>query len=101
MSWDIIIIRTKTNSEMIDEIKSENIIPFRQTEIADAIKKISTELGADYNCDNLSCQYLGGGIGSDMWQIEFLVGKEALQVTSLVRGNMLHLRDRKHSLIRW
>lgn len=77
MSWTMIMIRTKTNSETIYEIKSENIIPFRQTEIADAIKKISTELGVDYNCDNLSCQYLGGGIGRDSWQIEFLVGKDA------------------------
>lgn len=73
MSWDVVMIRTKTNSETIDEIKSENIIPFRQTEIADAIKKISIELGVDYDCDNLSCQYLG----SDTWTIEFHVGKDA------------------------
>lgn len=77
MSWEMIMIRTKTNSETIYEIKSENIIPFRQTEIADAIKKIATELDADYDCDNLSCQYLGGGIGRDSWTIEFLVGKDA------------------------
>ena len=73
MSWDVVMIRTKTNSETIDEIKSENIIPFRQTEIAEAIKKISTELGADYDCDNLSCQYLS----SDSWAIEFHVGEDA------------------------
>ena len=75
----MIMIRTKTNSETIYEIKSENIVPFRQTEIADAIKKIATELGTDYDCDNLSCPYLGGGtdIGSDVWMIEFLVGKDA------------------------
>ena len=72
MSWDVVMIRTKTNSEMIDEIKSENIIPFSQTEIADAIKKIATELGVDYDCDDLSCQYLG----NDRWTIEFHVGND-------------------------
>ena len=71
------MIRTKTNSETIYEIKSENIIPFRQTEIADAIKKIATELGAEYDCDNLSCPYLGGGTDRDSWTIEFLVGEDA------------------------
>ena len=27
MSWDVLLIRTKTNRESMDEIKSENIIP--------------------------------------------------------------------------
>ena len=54
MSWDVIMIRTKTNNEAIDEIKSENIILFKQTEIACEIKKISARLGAVYNCDNLA-----------------------------------------------
>ena len=31
MSWDVVMIRTKSNSEALDEIKSEKIIPFRQT----------------------------------------------------------------------
>ena len=83
MSWDVVMIRTKTNSEAIDEIKSENIIPFRQTEIANAIKKISTELGVCYNCDDLSWQDLD----SDNWSIEFNVGKDA-ETESI----MLHIR---------
>lgn len=42
MSWDVLMIRTKSNrEETIYAIKSENIIPFKQTEIADEIKKIS------------------------------------------------------------
>ena len=87
----MIMIRTKTNSETIYEIKSENIIPFRQTEIADAIKKIATELGADYGCDNLSCPYLGGGIGREGWTIEFLVGEDA--ETESVMLNLRGLGD--------
>ena len=87
----MIMIRTKTNSETIYEIKSENIIPFRQTEIADAIKKIATELGTDYSCDNLACQYLGGGIGREGWTIEFLVGEDA--ETESVGLNLRGLAD--------
>lgn len=83
MSWDVVMIRTKTNSETIDEIKSENIILFGQTEIADEIKKISVELGAAYNCDDLSWQELD----SDSWSIEFNVGKNA-ETESV----MLHIR---------
>jgi len=83
VSWDVVMIRTKTNSETIDEIKSENIILFRQTEIADEIKKISAELGAAYNCDDLSWQNLD----SDSWSIEFNVGKNA-ETESV----MLHIR---------
>lgn len=84
MSWDVVMIRTKTNDEAaIDAIASENIILFRQTEIADEIEKISAELGAIYNCDDLSWQNLD----SDSWSIEFNVGKEA--ETECV---MLHIR---------
>ena len=72
MSWDVAMIRTKTNTEPIDEITSENIIPFKQTEIADEIKKISAELGAVYNCDYLAWQNLD----SDRWSIEFNVGED-------------------------
>ena len=27
MSWDVVLIRTKTNKEPLEEIESENIIP--------------------------------------------------------------------------
>mgnify|MGYP000912102707 CR=1 FL=1 len=40
MSWDVIMIRTQANSEAIDEINSENIIPFKQTEIASVQKSL-------------------------------------------------------------
>lgn len=83
MSWDVLMIRTKTNSEMIDEITSENIIPFMQTEIADEIKKISAELGAEYNCDDLSWQNLD----SDSWSIEFNIGND-----TETESVMLHIR---------
>ncbi len=84
MSWDVAMIRTKTNNEAaLDAITSENIILFKQTEIADEIKKISAKLGAIYNCDDLSWQNLD----SDSWTIEFNVGKNT--ETECV---MLHIR---------
>ncbi len=46
------------NEETIDAITSKNIILFKQTEIADEIKKILAELGAFYICDDLLWQYL-------------------------------------------
>ena len=83
MSWDVVMIRTKTNTETTDEITSENIIPFKQTEIADEIKKISAELGAVYNCDDLAWQNLD----SDHWSIEFNVGED-----TETESVMLHIR---------
>ena len=83
MSWDVVMIRTKTNTETIDEITSENIIPFSQTEIADEIKKISAELGAVYNCDDPAWQNLD----SDSWSIEFNIGED-----TETEAVMLHIR---------
>lgn len=75
MSWDVVMIRTKTNSE--------NILPFKQTEIASVIRKISEEPGLIYNCDDLSWQNLD----SDSWSIEFNIGKAAD-----TESVMLHIR---------
>ena len=83
MSWDVLLIRTKTNREAMDEIKSENIIPFSQAEIAREIGKIASELGAVCDCRDLSWQNLD----SDSWSIEFNVGKNA-ETESV----MLHIR---------
>lgn len=84
MSWDVLMIRTKTNSETtLDAITSDNIIPFKQIEIADEIRKISAELGAAYNCDDLSWQDLD----SDSWSIEFNIGKK-----TETESVMLHIR---------
>lgn len=83
MSWDVLMIRTKRNSEALDEIESENIIPFKQTEIADEVRKIAAKLGAVCNCDDLSWQNLD----SDKWSVEFSVGEEEAQsVMLLIRG---------------
>ena len=83
MSWDVLMIRTKTNCEAINAITSENIIPFSQTEIATEIKKIATELGIICNCNDLSWQVLD----CDSWSIEFNVGENA-ETPSV----MLHIR---------
>ena len=88
MSWDVVMIRTKTNSERLDEIENENIIPFRQAEIADEIKKIAGELGAAYACNTLSWQWLGSEADQEpVWDIEFNIG-ENVEVETV----MLHLR---------
>lgn len=70
VSWDVLMIRTKTNAETIDSIESENIIPFTQTEVAGALKSIADDMGASYNCDDLSWQILICG----SWSIEFNFG---------------------------
>lgn len=92
MSWEMLMIRTKTNSESIYDIKSENIIPFTQTEIADEIKKIAAELDAEYDCDDLSWPYLSSGTNSersDRWVVEFGVGEdeETESVMLRIRGS--------------
>ena len=48
MSWDVVMVRTKTNGEALKDIACENIVPFTQTEIAEAVKGIAAALGAAY-----------------------------------------------------
>lgn len=67
MSWDVVMIRTNTNSEDMDEIEDENLIPFKQTEIYEEIKKISSELGVRSDGEYLE---------SNDWSIEFNIGED-------------------------
>ena len=83
MSWDVVMVRTKTNGEALKDIACENIVPFTQTEIAEAVKKAAAALGAAYDCADLSYQHLGCG----GWSIEFNVGGEP-ETESV----MLHVR---------
>ena len=83
MSWDVVMVRTKTNGEALKDIAGENIVPFTQTEIAEAVKNAAAVLGAAYDCADLSYQHLGCG----GWSIEFNVGGEA-EAESV----MLHVR---------
>ena len=48
MSWDAVMVRTKTNGESLEDISGENIVPFTQAEIAEAVKKAAAALGAAY-----------------------------------------------------
>ncbi len=48
MSWDVVMVRTKTNGEELEDIASENIVPSTQAEIAEAVKKTAAALGAAY-----------------------------------------------------
>ena len=84
MSWDVVMVRTKTNGEALEDISGENIVPFTQAEIAEAVKKAAAALGAAYDCADPSYQHLGCG----GWSIEFNVGgePEAESVTLHVRG---------------
>ena len=83
MSWDVVMVRTKTNGEALKDISGENIVPFTQTEIAEAVKSAAAALGASCDCADLSCQYLGCG----GWSIEFNVGGE-----TEAESVMLHVR---------
>ena len=83
MSWDVVMVRTKTNGEALKDIAGENIVPFTQTEIAEAVKNAAAALGASCDCAELSYQHLGCG----GWSIEFNVGGEP-EVESV----MLHVR---------
>ena len=76
-------IRTKTNGEALKDVACENIVPFTQTEIAEAVKGIAAALGAACDCADLSYQHLGCGGCS----IEFNVGGDA-QAESV----MMHVR---------
>ena len=83
MSWDVVMVRTKTNGEALKDIAGENIVPFTQTEIAEAVKNAAAALGAAYDCADLSYQHLGCG----GWSIEFNVGGE-----TEAESVMLHVR---------
>ena len=83
MSWDVVMVRTKTNGEALKDIAGENIVPFTQTEIAEAVKNAAAVLGAAYDCADLSYQHLGCG----GWSIEFNVGGE-----TEAESVMLHVR---------
>ena len=83
MSWDVVMVRTKTNGEALKHIACENIVPFTQTEIADAVKNAAAALGASCDCADLSYQHLGCG----GWSIEFNVGGE-----TEAESVMLHVR---------
>lgn len=83
MSWDVVMVRTKTNNEALKNIAGKNIVPFAQTEIAEAVKNIAAELGVSCDCNDLSYQHLGCG----RWSIEFNVGAET-EAESI----MLHVR---------
>lgn len=84
MSWDVVMVRTKTNGEALKDIAGENIVHFTQTEIAEAVKNAAAALGASYDCADPSYQHLGCG----GWSIEFNVGgePEAESVMLHVRG---------------
>lgn len=85
MSWDVMMIRTKTNAEeTLNEIKDENIIPFKQLEIAHELQSVSARLENVCCCGGVSWPNLY----SDNWSIEFCVGEneETEAVTLQIRG---------------
>ncbi len=67
MSWDVVLIRTKTNTESINDIQMENMIPFSYEELANEVKNIGEILFATVHWDS----YLE--IQNDGWDIEFVI----------------------------
>lgn len=84
MSWDVVLIRTKGNDESIKEINTDNMIPFKQMEIAKEIKRIASIVSAKYDCDDLAWPTMD----TDKWSIEFNVGddEETESVMLCIRG---------------
>ncbi|MBE5866043.1 MAG: hypothetical protein E7292_07515 [Lachnospiraceae bacterium] len=67
MSWDVYLIRTKTNTEPYDRIKDEDIIPFTRKEILDKIVLLANELELQVEDLDTNFPHLRG----KGWSIEF------------------------------
>lgn len=67
MSWDISLIRTKTNTEPYGEIVDENIIGFTKNEIRNEIMILADEFGLYTEDLDTSYMHLRG----KGWSIEF------------------------------
>jgi len=67
MSWDVYLIRTKTNMEPYDRIKDEDIIPFTRKEILDEIVLLANELELQVEDLNTKFPHLRG----TGWSVEF------------------------------
>lgn len=85
MSWDVVLIRTKSNDESVNEIDTDNMILFKQIEIAKEIKRIASLVSARYNCDDLAWPTME----ANKWSIEFYVGddEETESVMLGIRGS--------------
>ena len=67
MSWDIFLVRTKTNKEDYGDIVDENIICFTKKEIADEIKILAEKL--QLQVEDLDTDYMH--LRGEGWSIEF------------------------------
>lgn len=81
---DVVLIRTKGNDEPLKEINTDNMILFKQMEIAKEIKRIAAIVSAKYNCDDLAWPTMD----TDKWSIEFNGGadEETESVMLCIRG---------------
>lgn len=77
MSWDVMLIRTETNAEPLEEIV--DTIPFDRRETIERLKTMLPEL----NTENESCLLLENDLA-----IEFYMGEEdkCVTVTLMVHG---------------
>lgn len=66
MSWDVYLIRTKTNTEPYDQEAKEDIIPFTRKEIVDEIVSLAQDLGLRAEDLDARFPYLRG----DGWSIK-------------------------------
>lgn len=67
MSWDIYLVRTKTNTEDYGDILDENLICFTKKEIVNEIKVLAEEL--QLHTKDLDTNYMH--LRGDGWSIEF------------------------------
>ena len=86
MSWDVYLIRTKTNSEAINEIEYSNILKFEKKEMIQELQRLANEL--DLFLTDLDKRYVH--LRGNNWSIEFDFwdGKEPyINIDMEIRGS--------------
>ena len=86
MSWDVYLIRTKTNSEAINEIEYSNILKFEKKEMMQELQKLANEF--DLSLTDLDKRYVH--LRGNNWSIEFDFwdGKEPyINIDMEIRGS--------------
>lgn len=82
MSWDVVLIRTKTNKEPLEEIESENIIPFSFAEFTQEMQKIAGQQSAEYD-PTIASQLMR----TNTWSIEVYPEEENESIGLSIRGS--------------
>ena len=72
MSWDIYMIRTKTNLESLDQIQYLDVLKFEKKEVVQELESLSREMNLMIEGMDTRYVYLRG----NEWSIEFDFGED-------------------------